>query len=82
MNLLVNAIRYTPAGGQILLSAAWEEQGGERFLALGVADTGVGIAPEEQESLFHLFERGQTGREGDWVDAVTGETLTSSIEIR
>src|SRR5262245_5145872 len=49
-NLLANAVRYTPAGGQVRLTAAWEDRAGERFLALGVADTGTGISPEEQES--------------------------------
>ena len=65
VNLLGNAVRYTTAGGQVTLTAAWREEGGERELVLGVADTGSGIRLEEHESIFHPYERGRSGREGD-----------------
>ena len=61
-NLLTNAIRYTTAGGQVTLTAAWRGEGDERALALEVTDTGAGISPEEQESIFQPFERGAAGR--------------------
>lgn len=50
VNLLENALRYTPAGGEVRLNA---EAQGERLL-LTVRDTGMGIAPEH---LPHLGER-------------------------
>jgi hypothetical protein len=61
-NLLSNAVRYTGAGGQAALTAAWRGEGDKRALALGVADTGAGISPEEQESIFQPFERGLAGK--------------------
>jgi hypothetical protein len=63
-NLLVNAVRYTPAGGQVTLTASWLASGpeNERLLVLGIVDTGVGISSEEQESIFQPFERGRGGR--------------------
>ncbi len=61
-NLLSNAIRYTDAGGRVTLTAAWRGDGDERALALAVGDTGAGIAPEEQESIFQPFERGTAGK--------------------
>jgi two-component sensor histidine kinase len=64
-NLLANAVRYTPPSGQVTLTATWRQERGERPLVLGVADTGAGITPEEQESIFQPFERGRTGRQGD-----------------
>ena len=64
-NLLVNAVRYTPAGGRVRLDASWEQQNGLRVLALEVHDTGAGILPHEQESIFQPFERGQAGRDSD-----------------
>ena len=68
-NLLVNAIRYTTTG-QVEFTAAWREgrNGGlpsGRKLALSIVDTGAGITPEEQESIFQPFERGRAGKEGD-----------------
>lgn len=52
-NLFTNAIRHTPAGGQITLRAAADD-GAVRF---EVADTGVGIPPEYQASIFERFVR-------------------------
>jgi hypothetical protein len=61
-NLLSNAVRYTAAGGRVRLSTGWRGKEDERALAVCVADTGVGIAPEEQESIFEPFARGHAGR--------------------
>jgi signal transduction histidine kinase len=51
-NLLDNALRVTPAGGDILVKVE-TEGGGERLLT--VADTGPGIPTEFAERLFELF---------------------------
>jgi signal transduction histidine kinase len=51
VNLLVNAAKYTDAGGNIDLSV--EQEGGEAIIR--VRDTGVGIAPEILPNLFNLF---------------------------
>jgi two-component system sensor histidine kinase BarA len=53
-NLLSNAIKFTPEGGRLLLKADIEPP----YLVLMVADTGVGIAPEEQELIFEKFRQG------------------------
>jgi signal transduction histidine kinase len=52
LNLLSNAIRYTPSGGRVTVAAAPR---GERSVEIAVTDTGVGIAPEEQEKIFEPF---------------------------
>ena len=52
-NLLDNAIRYTPAGGRVLVETREE---GEHCL-LEVVDTGPGIAQEERERIFERFYR-------------------------
>ena len=54
-NLLVNAIRYTQAG-QIELTCRTIES---KILEIIVADTGIGIAPEEQRRIFEPYFRGQ-----------------------
>lgn len=53
LNLLDNAIKFTPPGGTITLSAA----PGEGVVQVDVSDTGVGIAPEYWERIFEKFER-------------------------
>jgi signal transduction histidine kinase len=60
-NVLVNAVKYTPDGGRIDITA--ELRGGESDLSarkvhVTIADTGVGIQPEHLELIFHKFFRG------------------------
>ena len=52
-NLLSNAVKFTPEGGRVTLSAAVDADA----LTLTVADTGVGIAPEEQDLIFEKFRQ-------------------------
>jgi signal transduction histidine kinase len=60
-NLLGNAVRYTTTG-RVEFRASWRPGAGGRQLCLSVHDTGAGISPEEQESIFQPFERGAAGR--------------------
>ncbi len=53
-NLVSNAIRYTPAGGRIVISARRVADGGVQF---SVEDTGPGIAPEHLGRLTERFYR-------------------------
>jgi CheY-like chemotaxis protein/anti-sigma regulatory factor (Ser/Thr protein kinase) len=54
-NLLNNAAKYTPPGGEILLRA-WLE---DRQAVLAVRDTGIGIGPELLPHVFELFTQGE-----------------------
>ena len=53
LNLLSNALKFTPEGGQIDVRAAVSEGLAE----ISVVDTGVGIAPEDQEAVFEEFRQ-------------------------
>ncbi len=53
LNLLSNALKFTPEGGRIDLHAALNED----LVEVSVADTGVGIAPEDQEKVFEEFRQ-------------------------
>ena len=78
-NLLDNAVRHSPAGGTVTLTARTE---GERW-SLTVADEGPGLSPERAERLFHRF--GPGGDEGggtglglaiaSWVASMHGGTI-------
>ena len=58
MNLIDNAIRYTPAGGRV--SVTLESRDGA--LAIRIADNGTGIAPEVIPHIFERFYRGDKAR--------------------
>ncbi len=74
-NLGENAIKYTPAGGAVHLGI--KSDSGK--IMLEVADTGPGIAPEEQEQIFNRFYRGDQARSRGGVGL--GLALARSIAI-
>jgi signal transduction histidine kinase len=53
LNLLSNAIKFTPEGGRIDVRAAVNKG----LVEISVTDTGVGIAPEDQETVFEEFRQ-------------------------
>jgi signal transduction histidine kinase len=53
LNLLSNAVKFTPEGGRITLRAAPADD----CVQISVSDTGIGIAPEEQEAVFEEFRQ-------------------------
>jgi signal transduction histidine kinase len=59
-NLLTNAIKYTPNGGQIIFAAM--RQKGE--VVFTIADTGIGISEEDQVDIFDRFQRVGPGEGG------------------
>ena len=59
-NLIDNAIRYTPEGSAVTLSAKATGEG----VALTVADSGPGIAPQDLPHVFERFFQGSRHREG------------------
>lgn len=58
-NLLDNAIKYTPPERRPRIEVSGREEGGE--LRFSVRDNGIGVTPEEAESLFAMFARGTSG---------------------
>jgi len=74
-NLLSNAVKFTPEGGRVTVTARLEPaEDGEHAgpdLVLDVADTGVGIAEEEQQAIFEKFRQGRRLQGGE--DCITRE---------
>jgi len=58
-NLVSNAVKYTPDGGRVAVAT----QADNARVVCEVADTGIGIPPEDQEHLFEEFYRASNARE-------------------
>src|SRR5207244_5467364 len=70
VHLLSNAVKFTPDGGQVHVSAARVDSRVE----VSVRDTGIGIAPEDQAAVFEEFQ--QVGRDALRRAEGTGPGLT------
>jgi two-component system OmpR family sensor kinase len=60
LNLLDNALRYTPEEGEVRVWATADTTG--KWLQIGVQDTGQGISPEDLPHIFDRFYRGDLSR--------------------
>lgn len=76
VNLVTNALRYTPEGGRIELIWSAEPDGGARF---SVKDTGIGIEPEHIARLTERFYRVDPGRSRENLIAGGGTGLGLAI---
>ena len=74
-NLIGNAIRYTPQGGTITVSA--EDTTNE--VRFSVRDTGSGISTEQQPYIFGRFYRGEQSRTGDGTNQGLGLSICYEI---
>ena len=70
VNLLTNAVKFTPDGGRIDVIARREQDA----VVVAVRDTGIGIAPEDHEAVFEEFR--QVGRDYTKKQEGTGLGLT------
>ncbi|MCU1619628.1 MAG: sensor signal transduction histidine kinase [Modestobacter sp.] len=90
-NLVSNAVKFTPADGQVTLRlrAGWQDAdgtvleydapGATRVAQLSVSDTGVGIPTGEQGQLFTSFFRASTARRNAVPGVGLGLTITKAI---
>lgn len=77
-NLVANAIKFTPTGGEVMISAKVESAG---FVQVEVSDTGVGIGEEEQRKLFKetiYSTRGTQGEKGTGLGLLLSKDFVES----
>jgi two-component system, NtrC family, sensor kinase len=54
VNLLANAVKFTPDGGRVEVTACQKDG----FIEVAVRDTGIGISPDDQARVFEAFQQG------------------------
>ncbi len=58
VNLIGNAIKYTPEGGTVRVEVAVTERADEEVAAIAVSDDGRGMSPEVLPTIFEAYDRG------------------------
>jgi len=82
INLLDNAIKYTPEGGKVAAGLSIEGENGNSKATVRVADTGIGIAPDEQVRLFEKFYRTKRGNRSGAAGTGLGLAIVKSVVER
>jgi heavy metal sensor kinase len=77
LNLVDNAVKYTPAGGSVVISLARVADS----VALVVEDTGIGIDPADAKRIFEPFLRLDAGRNRDTGGSGLGLAIARSIVL-
>ncbi len=75
LNLVFNALKFTPAGGRVSLTCARENQ----ELVLTVSDTGMGIPPEKQPFVFQRFWQADVSAQRKYQGAGIGLALVKEL---
>lgn len=75
LNILTNAIKFTPRGGKVTVSAS----SGSGMHVIRVTDTGIGIPEENVRTLTHPFERGRSDPYVTQEGAGLGLAITKSL---
>jgi signal transduction histidine kinase len=80
-NLIGNAIKFTPEGGRVAVSAKRQTGPAESRIRVEVSDDGPGIAKDEQERIFESFYRSKQmlGREGAGLGLTISKRLVEAL---
>ncbi len=76
INLLGNAVKFTPEGGSLTLSVKQNNDGEVMFC---VRDTGIGISPENQQRIFEAFEQAEGSTTRQYGGTGLGLAISSRI---
>jgi len=80
-NLMSNAVKFTPEGGEINLNASLvcEEENDNCELCIEVADSGIGISDEQKARLFQAFEQAEAGTSRQYGGTGLGLAISKRI---
>jgi signal transduction histidine kinase len=84
INLVSNANKYTPEGGQMIIGAEqasnqWDPEGAADVVHIWVKDTGIGISLEDQKKIFNKFFRSDDSKAREAPGTGLGLNITKSL---
>jgi PAS domain S-box-containing protein len=85
VNLLSNAVKFSEAGGRIELRSELADPppelkpGADRYVAISVTDTGIGVRAEMQAEIFEPFVQGETGPTRSWGGSGVGLAISRRL---
>ena len=84
INLISNAVKFTPQGGDIHIHVTCERPGdaAEPWITFSVKDTGIGIPPEKLESIFAPFVQANEGMARIFGGTGLGTTIAKELVTR
>ena len=78
-NLLSNAFKFTPKGGAVACEVTPSED--KKSIKIKVSDTGMGIAPDQQEKIFDRFHQVEKSGEPESIGTGIGLALTKELVV-
>jgi signal transduction histidine kinase len=78
-NLMQNAIKYSPNGGEVLIAGEVRRLETDAYAVIRVIDQGIGIPPGEEERVFERFHRADTRLSRSTAGVGLGLYITRSI---
>jgi signal transduction histidine kinase/ligand-binding sensor domain-containing protein len=81
LNLLDNALKFTSSGGVLLRLASTQPRAGEINLHFTVTDTGIGILPEKQRTIFEAFSQADSSSTRRYGGTGLGLTISYQLAV-
>lgn len=81
LNLLDNALKFTSSGGVLLRLSTAEPRSGEVNLHFTVTDTGIGILPEKQRTIFEAFSQADSSSTRRYGGTGLGLTISYQLAV-
>lgn len=80
--LVINALNYTPRGGEVTVNTHSQKRKGKQWVGISVSDTGPGISQDEQSQVFERFYRGKAALSSGVPGAGLGLSIAKEIVER
>lgn len=80
-NLLQNAVKFTPAGGRIKISAVQKQVSDSGYVRyeFSIADTGIGMSEEFMRRMYEAFEREESSTQSGYIGTGLGLAITKRM---